>query len=83
MTLISVPKNDSTKLLTVNIPGMMQLSMPLGLRSCEQNGKPCFLHAATVRTHSSGRGGGEDPAGILQFGVVRSEGEGGTPLRFQ
>ena len=44
LTLIFTPKNDSTKLLTVNIPGMMRFSTPLKLRGCEQNGKLHYFY---------------------------------------
>ncbi len=44
LTLIFSPKNDSTKLLTVDIPGMMRFSAPLKLRSCESNGEPHYFY---------------------------------------
>ena len=40
LTLIFSQKNDSTKLLTVHIPGMMRFSLPLELRDSARRSKP-------------------------------------------
>ncbi len=44
MTLIFSQKNDSTQLLTVHIPEMMQFSLPLELRSCGGDDNPSYFY---------------------------------------
>ena len=63
LTLIFSQKNDSTKLLTVHIPGMMRFSLPLELRDSGRSRKR------------------RDAVGVLQFGLVRSEGGRRAQLR--
>ena len=45
LTLIFSQKNDSTKLLTVHIPGMMRFSLPLELRDSGAGGEPRYFYS--------------------------------------
>ena len=76
LTLIFSQKNDSTKLLTVHIPGMMRFSLPLELRDSGAGGEPRYFQALGGRSRKR-----RDSVGVLQFGLVRSEGGRRAQLR--
>ena len=76
LTLIFSQKNDSTKLLTVHIPGMMRFSLPLELRDSGAGGEPAAVQALGGRSRKR-----RDSVGVLQFGLVRSEGGRRAQLR--
>ena len=80
LTLIFSQKNDSTKLLTVHIPGMMRFSLPLELRDSGAGGEPRYFYS--LRQALGGRSRKRrDSVGVLQFGLVRSEGGRRAQLR--
>ena len=71
LTLIFSQKNDSTKLLTVHIPGMMRFGRRTSL----------FLQLASVQALGGRSRKRRDSVGVLQFGLVRSEGGRRAQLR--
>lgn len=82
LTLIFSQKNDSTKLLTVHIPGMMRFSLPLELRDSGAGGRTSlFLQLASVQALGGRSRKRRDSVGVLQFGLVRSEGGRRAQLR--
>ena len=76
LTLIFSQKNDLTKLLTVHIPGMMRFSLPLELRDSGAGGEPRYFYSFGGRSRKR-----RDSVGVLQFGLVRSEGGCRVQLR--
>lgn len=81
LTLIFSQKNDSTKLLTVHIPGMMRFSLPLELRDSGRRRTSLFLQLAAVQALGGRSRKRRDSVGVLQFGLVRSEGGRRAQLR--
>ena len=81
LTLIFSQKNDSTKLLTVHIPGMMRFSLPLELRRRGGRRTSLFLQLASVQALGGRSRKRRDSVGVLQFGLVRSEGGCRAQLR--
>ena len=53
LTLIFSQKNDSTKLLTVHIPGMMRFSLPLELRDSGAGGEPRYFYSGRASSRRS------------------------------
>ena len=81
LTLIFSQKNDSTKLLTVHIPGMMRFSLPLELRDSGAGGEPRYFYSLRPFKLGGRSRKRRDSVGVLQFGLVRSEGGCRAQLR--
>ena len=60
LTLIFSQKNDSTKLLTVHIPGMMRFSLPLELRDSGAGGEPRYFYSLRPFKLSAVEAGSEE-----------------------
>lgn len=60
LTLIFSQKNDSTKLLTVHIPGMMRFSLPLELRNSGAGGEPRYFYSLRPFKLSAVEAGSEE-----------------------
>ena len=71
LTLIFSQKNDSTKLLTVHIPGMMRFSLPLELR---EGGRRAQLRRFRNRSCVDGRTGRIVAALLRRRRHIREEG---------
>ena len=77
LTLIFSQKNDSTKLLTVHIPGMMRFSLPLELRDSGAGGEPRYFYSLRPFKLSAVEAGSEE----IPLAFYSSEGGRRAQLR--
>ena len=74
LTLIFSQKNDSTKLLTVHIPGMMRFSLPLELRDSGAGGEPRYFYSLRPFKLSAVEAGSEEiPLAVRSEGGRRAQ----------